>query len=111
MVPFQVLVLHYENVKSNPKREMRKVLNFLRIPADPSRLACMQMHKNGFFERGSSVSDESEVVPFHQKTRKVIDMLIDRVNAMLSRLGYEAMPLNKFDYYHKVRSRFKRLVE
>lgn len=99
--PSKVLVLHYENVKSNPKREMRKVLNFLRIPADPSRLACMQMHKNGFFERGSSVSDESEVVPFHQKTRKVIDMLIDRVNAMLSRLGYEAMPLNKFDYYHK----------
>ncbi|XP_059097809.1 WSCD family member AAEL009094-like [Tigriopus californicus] len=99
--PSKVLVLHYENVKSNPEREMRKVLNFLQIPADPSRLSCMQMHKNGFFVRGSGGSDESEVVPFHQKTRQVIDSLIDRVNAMLFRLGYEAMPLNKYDYYHK----------
>ncbi|TRY81105.1 hypothetical protein TCAL_07795 [Tigriopus californicus] len=85
----KVLVLHYENVKSNPEREMRKVLNFLQIPADPSRLSCMQMHKNGFFVRGSGGSDESEVVPFHQKTRQVIDSLIDRVNAMLFRLGIQ----------------------
>ena len=33
----QVLVLHYENLKSDMKSEIRKVLSFLRLPIDESR--------------------------------------------------------------------------
>ncbi len=34
---WQVLVLHYENLKSDLKSEIRRVLNFLRLPIDESR--------------------------------------------------------------------------
>ena len=35
------MVLHYENVRSDPKAEMRKVLEFLKIPIQEERLDCV----------------------------------------------------------------------
>ena len=66
----QVLVLHYENLAHNLLPEMRKVLAFLKLPADEERLRCMAKHKNGFFQR-KQFFVEAEKVPFGSTVRKV----------------------------------------
>eukprot|EP00095_Tigriopus_kingsejongensis_P011216 maker-scaffold669_size115232-snap-gene-0.22 protein:Tk11216 transcript:maker-scaffold669_size115232-snap-gene-0.22-mRNA-1 annotation:"wsc domain-containing protein 1" len=98
--PSQVMVLHYENVKSDVAREMRKVLKFLKLPVNEDRIECMRIHKNGFFQRGSE-AHESEAVPFDREVRGRIDSLIGRVSRMLAKGGYEPLPLTRYDYYNK----------
>lgn len=58
---FQVLVLHYESVKSDLVSNLRRVVRFLHLPVDQKRLECMAKYRNGFFRRlkDDNVSQES----------------------------------------------------
>lgn len=78
---------------------MRKVLRFLGFAEDEARLACLERHKNGFFRRRQE--PEAEVVPFNADIRATMDLIIDRVDQLLGQRGFETMPKEDYDFYHK----------
>ena len=48
---FQVLVVHYENVKHDLLNQMRRILSYFHLPIDEDRLQCLLTHKDGLFHR------------------------------------------------------------
>lgn len=101
--PDKALVVHYENVKHDTLSEMFKVLDFFHMPIDRNRLACLQKHKDGLFQREASKTPE--VVPFSASLRHEIDRVIDHVNVnILQARGYDPMPTHLYSHYHKTDS-------
>jgi len=50
----EALVLHYEDLKSQPEVEMTRVLRHLHLPLDEERLKCAIKHSDGNFRRNQS---------------------------------------------------------
>ena len=69
------------------------------MPIDRNRLACLQKHKDGLFQREASKTPE--VVPFSASLRHEIDRVIDHVNVnILQARGYDPMPTHLYRYLH-----------
>ena len=67
------------------------------MPIDRNRLACLQKHKDGLFQREPSKTPE--VVPFRASLRQEIDRVIDHVNVnILQARGYDPMPTHLYRY-------------
>lgn len=102
----QVLVVHYEHLKTDLPNVLRKILTFLNLPIDEDRLECLSEHRNGFFHRGSSGASSSqspEMVAFNGELRVIIDKVIDHVNdQLLKPRRHEPMPTKLFNFYKQV---------
>jgi len=98
--PKKVLVVHYENVKTDVLTEMRKILNFFNMPISEDRLKCLFKHKDGLFHREPTKTPE--VVPFNPEIRKAMDNVINHVNEnILKKRGYDPMPTYLYNFYQK----------
>ncbi|XP_077997841.1 sialate:O-sulfotransferase 1-like [Glandiceps talaboti] len=79
-----VLVVHYENVKADPVKEIEKIAKFLKFPLREERLDCVRENVEGSFHRNVTDSDkEKEYNVFTTKTKYDVLMSMNRVAAML----------------------------
>lgn len=95
----QVLVVHYEQVKTNLVPEMKRILKFLGVTVNKDRLDCLLKHRNGFFRRKSTLKPEK--LPFSQKLRSEMDLLIDSFSAYLMKKGHRKLPTELYRFYRK----------
>ena len=95
----QLLVVHYEQIRKDPLKEVRKILNFLQIEEDSGRLKCLLKYQNGFFKRKSK--PKLSEIPFSQSLRSEIDKIIESVNMVLVKNGYSNLPTESYNYFAK----------
>ena len=113
-----MLVVHYENLKSDIVGQLKILMNHLDLSSDAvnfdthdkqgnDRIQCLLKFKDGFFKRESSFKDSSrnqdiiKAFPIH--VRAQMDDLIDNLNInVLRKNGYPEMPLSLYRYYRKV---------
>ena len=114
----QVLVVHYENLKSDIAGQLQILMNHLDLSSDAAnfntrdkygddRIHCLLKFKDGFFKRESSSKDSSRnqdiIQAFPTNVRVQMDDLIDSINKkVLRKNGYPEMPLHLYRYYRKV---------
>jgi len=97
--PDKLLVVHYEEVKTDLESQMRKILQFLGVEVDQKRLSCLSKHRNGFFHR--KFNEKPEKLPFSAPLRNQMDHLIENLNTFLIRRGYTPLPLALYNFYRK----------
>lgn len=98
--PDTLHVLHYENVKSDLRGEIKNLLLFLGIIPDDKRINCLLKQASGSFQR-ASLNGLDKKLPFRKQMRMKIDQVIAEVNKLLVRRGYQMMPLELYKSYNK----------
>lgn len=96
--PDTLHVLHYENVKSDLRGEIKNLLLFLGIIPDDKRINCLLKQASGSFQR-ASLNGLDKKLPFRKQMRMKIDQVIAEVNKLLVRRGYQMMPLGKIHFH------------
>ena len=95
----QLLVVHYEQIRKDPMKEVKKIINFLNIEEDPGRLKCLLKYQNGFFKRKSK--PKLSEIPFSRSLRAGIDKIIRSVNLVLVKNGHSSLPTESYNYFAK----------
>ena len=104
----QVLVVHYENLKSDTIEELKILMSHLDLPSpNDERIECLLKFKDGFFKRDSSpknsMQNQNIVQAFPKHVRDQMDDLIDDINRnVLRKNGFTEMPLHRYNKYRKV---------
>jgi len=98
--PDTLHVLHYENVKSDLRGEIKNLLLFLGIIPDDKRINCLLKQASGSFQR-ASLNGLDKKLPFRKQMRMKIDQVIAEVNKLFVRRGYQMMPLELYKSYNK----------
>ncbi|XP_053657385.2 sialate:O-sulfotransferase 1 isoform X3 [Cherax quadricarinatus] len=80
-------VLHYELLVVDPEHYLRDLLNFLRVPVEEDRLACLRSHLDGPFKRKGSVDFD----PFTEEEKRRMSTAVARVHRLLLLLGYPGL--------------------
>ena len=86
--------LVYENLKEDPKAELRKLLKHLNLPVDDSRLECIEKHNSQKFHRAHNGSDNIEAFPL--EVRVLMDEAILKANELIYERTRVYLPLKKF---------------
>merc|ERR1712062_466171 len=92
----QLHVVHYEQIREDPMKEVKKIINFLNIEEDPGRLKCLLKYQNGFFKRKSK--PKLSEIPFSRSLRSAIDKIIRSVDLVLVKNGYSHLPTESYNY-------------
>ncbi|XP_057378355.1 sialate:O-sulfotransferase 1-like [Daphnia carinata] len=97
-----LLTIHYEDLKENPRPHLRRILHFLQLPVDERRLDCIQKHPLKKFHRKSRIEgqwDTNRVFP--DQIRPLLDRAIRYVDYLTQKTGNGAIPLNRYSNYNK----------
>ncbi|KAK4289142.1 hypothetical protein Pmani_037874 [Petrolisthes manimaculis] len=84
-------LIHFEHLKRDPMTHLRNLLDFLSVPVNEGRLACLASHMNGAFKRNST---SATFDPFNAEEKKRFANVVRRVDRLLKVLGYPTMPLD-----------------
>lgn len=95
-------VLHFEQVKQDPREAVRSVLNFLGIATDEHRLSCVLSHVDGPFKRPSFLQEASfrQNDPFSVKLHRILDSAIEDVDELLERRRWDRAPRHLYKYHN-----------
>ena len=88
-----VTVIHFEDVLSNKTREIEKVLEFLELNIDPSRLECVKYCRFDMFQRSHQRLEPS---PYSENLRRIVTESIMAVDAILTQYGHAGIPFEKY---------------
>lgn len=95
--PKDTLLVAYEELRSHPEEQLKKMLKFLRVTPTEGRLRCVLRHLEGNFH-----NKEHPVVPdktvFDEETRLVVWDIISSVDGMLRERGYDGLPLATYSF-------------
>ncbi|XP_070539287.1 sialate:O-sulfotransferase 1-like isoform X2 [Ptychodera flava] len=87
-----ILVVHYENIKEDAVRELRRVVKFLNLTVDNERLECVRGNIEGNYHR--KYSDKSQlyrdVLP--PPIKRYAQMVMERVSDFLVEHGQDPVP-------------------
>ena len=92
-----VVVVHHEDVLEDKIKEMRRILDFLRVKLEASRMNCLEFGNVDIFKRKSRSLPKS---PFTRTLNKKIKNHIDRANDLLLKFKHPGIPYNKYKLYH-----------
>nr|XP_018917676.1 PREDICTED: WSC domain-containing protein 1-like [Bemisia tabaci] len=95
------IILHFEHLKVDPTKHVRKILEFLKIAIHEHRLSCVLRHRDGPFRRPRSAQETffKSRDPFSRKHHQLLDTVIEEVNEMLKERGWNEMPFHLYKYY------------
>jgi len=111
--PSQSLLMRYEDLLSDPSRELHKVFDFLETPTDVDAL--VKRAFSGGADAGLGDWKSYETSGLHQRSvgrsqtlaRDVIARLADIINPTLASLGYDAVPVERALTPEQARQRFR----
>ena len=88
-----------QELKDDPIKEIRGLLEYLKFPINDKRLECIEQHSSGSFQRKRHQDDDD---PWSQELHTVINDKVDIANKMLINKIGRALPLDKYEYYINV---------
>ena len=91
----RVLVVHYEKLKEDPEREVRRVLGFLKLKSDEQRLECMKGRRFEGFLRKRKKLEQS---PYWKETHRRLQEVVQEVQEVLVLSGQEPLPLHLYSW-------------
>ncbi|XP_042869946.1 uncharacterized protein LOC122251829 [Penaeus japonicus] len=97
--PENIHIIHYEHLKKNPVEEMRKVIQYLKLPENNDRLDCLGQHTDGLFKRKPSKNVPLDLNPFTRELKDLIYAAIDDLNNVLRETGKDQLPLEIYELY------------
>lgn len=86
------MVVHFENILSNRKEELTKILEFLEIPIEEKRLECAS---NLIFDKYKRKSLHLEKSPFSEQTLEAVAEEVINVNKLLKRYNHQEIEFSK----------------
>ncbi len=89
----EVLVVHYERLREDWERELRKLLKVLKFQADEGRMTCLRRNPLERFKRRGWDLPKS---PYTAEHVGAINKVIDEVNGALMEAGLEELPLDLY---------------
>ena len=93
----QLLAIHYEQFKENPKREMAKIMDAIEVDYNPKRLDCFASDTRDQHRRTAKAYPN----PYTQELTDLFMAAIGRVQDMLTKRGLELMPVHKYKWAPK----------
>ena len=88
-----VLVVHFEDVLSDRMYEVGRILDFLNLERNETRLACLQYCKVDMYKRNSR---KLEMSPYTAETRDIINQSIKSADKLLVKHGHPGIPLHRY---------------
>ncbi|XP_030830863.1 WSC domain-containing protein 1 [Strongylocentrotus purpuratus] len=82
-----VMAVFYERLKSDLRRQITNILEFLDVPIDDARLDCTVAHPEGSFHRQKGESNRT-FDPYTDKHKSIVKMHIKAVSKVLRETGY-----------------------
>ncbi|KAK7086073.1 WSC domain-containing protein 1, partial [Halocaridina rubra] len=93
-------IVNFEEMQEDPKRELRKILQFLHLRPDGHRLQCVLDNLNGAFRRKTPNNIYyRQNDPYTEELHKAIEETIKKVNTVLHRHGRAPLPSHLYGYH------------
>lgn len=108
--PENMHVTYYEDLKTDPVEEMKKILHYLHLPVDNSRLQCVGLNTDGLFKRKPSKNVPLDFNPFTRELKDIVYKAINEVNLVLNQTGKEGLPLDQYELYDQNEAKVARYI-
>lgn len=97
----EAIVLHFEKIRLNPHHDISRLLDYLGIAVDEQRIGCVLNHIDGPFRRPQSSQQMlfNTRDPFSEKLHKILDAVINDLDQMLAKRGWERIPTQLYKFY------------
>ena len=90
------LMLYVQDVKTDTKEELTKILEFLGLIIDERRLKCVEQNQQTKLKRKGF---EKDFNPFKGELPELVDSYIDKADALVKQRNSEGLPLKKYTFY------------
>ena len=90
-----VLIIHYELLKEDQEREVRKIVNFLGIKENEERFKCMENQRFEWFKRKKKPLKKN---PYNKIVNGKFKELIMITQELLEQYNHEPLPLHLYPY-------------
>ncbi|XP_045623434.1 uncharacterized protein [Procambarus clarkii] len=98
-----VMVVHYEHLLEDPQRELRGIIQFLRLRAEKNRLQCVLANLDGAFRRATPDNIFYRLRdPFTQELHLVMEAAMKEVDTALVKHGWPGLPLHLYSYHYEL---------
>ncbi|XP_046655773.1 WSC domain-containing protein 1-like [Daphnia pulicaria] len=98
----ELLSIHYEDLRKDPRPQLRLILEFLQLPVDERRLDCIEKYPPKKFHRKNRLGEElDEKAIFPERMRHVLDRAIRYVDYLTQQTGNRGLPLDNYSYYNQ----------
>ncbi len=91
-----ILVVHYENILEDRTTELKKILNFLDVEVNETRIKCVEYCKNDMYKRKMTTTDQSSP-PYTDFLRKEVDKSMQYIDDLLVEFEHESLPFVKYN--------------
>ena len=103
-----ILVVHYENILEDRTTELKKILNFLDVEVNETRIKCVEYCKNDMYKRKVTTINQSSP-PYTDFLRKEIDKSMQYIDDLLVEFEHESLPFVKYNVWLKNASKNDRV--
>ncbi|XP_045117318.1 uncharacterized protein LOC123508025 isoform X1 [Portunus trituberculatus] len=96
-----VLVVHYEKLLQDSKRELLRILHFLRVRPNQRRVKCTLQYLDGSFRRPTPDNVSYRLQdPFSAALHDVVEAAMKEIDATLLKQGRPLLPESLYSYHH-----------
>ena len=88
----EVHFIFYENFVQGPLKETRKLLKYLKLPADEGRLFCLSKENTGSFLRTGYQSK----INFRLDHHRILRMVIEKADSIIKHYNNAVLPILKY---------------
>ena len=92
-----ILVVHYENILQNRTTEITRILNFLDVEIDETRMKCVEYCKDDMYKRKVATTDQSPP-PYTEVLKKEVDINIRYIDNLLVEFKHPSLPVEKYHF-------------
>ena len=90
-----VMVVHYEDLKTDMGANLERIVKFLNLDLDPARVKCVVEESEGSFHR----KPKQQFDPFNEQHRALIKKKIEEVNVALKENNHPELPVSKYEFF------------
>ncbi|XP_063596338.1 sialate:O-sulfotransferase 1-like [Penaeus indicus] len=95
-------VVHYEHLLEDPRKELLKILHFLRIRVDNRRFQCVLKNLSGAFKRTTPNGVYYRLRdPYTPEQHRVIESAMNEVDQALMQHGWPPLPMHLYSYNYE----------
>ncbi|PSN56171.1 hypothetical protein C0J52_01448 [Blattella germanica] len=99
----EAMVLHFENLRLNPRHDLSRILDYLGIQVDEQRIGLLRQNCpakwNSLSARKLSMHGQKD--PFPEKLHKILDGVIHDLDRMLEKRGWDRIPVHLYKFYKR----------
>ena len=90
-----LVVVHYEQLRLDQERQIRKILKFFGIKVNEKRIKCMKMVSFEWFRRNKKILTKN---PYSQAVNRKLTEVIETAQSLLKQYNHEPLPLHLYPY-------------